>query len=103
MKLERLQKILEGRARVKVFVLTDQFCLCGVASHPHEAGDALRVRVGASVRFVLRSGEVIDEPTSSGTLLLTASDKVTRRLQTHRRHLAEIDVPEDYFERALAL
>ena len=103
MKLERLAKILELRGRTKLFVLTDDFCLCGYASHPLWCEAVLRVDVGASVRVVLSSGELMREPTCGGTLFLSAAHKTTRRLQTHRRHLQGYAVREEYFAAAKAL
>lgn len=106
MKLERLQALLESQSRTKIFVRTDLFCLCGYARDPRPSGpgsNALSVRIGASVRLVLPTMELIHEELDSGTLLLTNDHGLTRRLQTHRRHLADLDVPEEYFERTRAL
>ena len=109
MKLERLQTLLESQSRTKIFVRTDLFCLCGHARDPRPSGpnargsNALSVRIGASVRLVLPTMELIQEELDSGTLLLTNDHGLTRRLQTHRRHLADLDVPEEYFERTRAL
>lgn len=97
MKIERLRKVLETHSKVKIFVLTEQFCLCGYVRQPQQAGESLRLRIGASVRVVLSSMEVIEESSDSGTLLVTQEQKVTRRLKTHQRHLENLPIPAEYF------
>ena len=103
MKLGRLRKLLEAKPRVKIYVLTDVFCLCGYAHDSGEEAERLRVKLAASVRVVLGASEVLQEPRNSGTLVLTEEHKVTRRIQTHRRHLEGMPIPERYFELAREL
>lgn len=103
MKLDTLDRLFSRCARVKLFVVADAFCLCGYASNPRSTERGMLVDIGKSVRFSFGSHEVIDEPVSSGTLLLDDQSKVTRRIQTHRRHLHGRDVDEDYLARALGL
>ena len=103
MKLERLRQLLESTARTKLHVVTERFALSGHASRPREVDGELWIHVEASVRFVLATGEVLEEPKDSGTLRLSAEDRVTRRLQTHRRHLRGLEVPERYLELAKAI
>jgi hypothetical protein len=102
MKLAALERLLTQRGRCKVFVTTAEFCLCGQLSNLRRAGEAWLVEVGASVR-VLRSGELLEERFRSGSLLLDDQSLLTRRLQTHRRHTAERDVPAEYWQRAAVL
>lgn len=102
MKVEALARILAAHSRCKVFVTTREFCLCGMLSHLRPAGTAHLVDIGASVR-VLRSGELIAEPLRSGSLQVDGETLLTRRLQTHRRHVAGRDVPDEYWQRAAAL
>ena len=97
MKLEQLHRFLTNRNRTKIFVLTDRFCLCGHASRAQDTPEGVRVRIASSVRFVFSTGEVICEEHNSGTLMLTDEHRVTRRLQTHRRHLEGRELPEEYF------
>ena len=103
MKLERLCKILELHSRPKLYVLTEGFCLCGYASQPLEDIAGVWVKIDSSVRVVLSSMELIHEPTCSGTLFLTENHKVTRRIQTHRRHLRGHPIPDEYFRQAKVL
>ena len=63
----------------------------------------MHVRIGASVRVVFSSQEVIETASDSGTLILTGEHKVTRRIQTHRRHLQGLPIPDRYFELAREL
>lgn len=92
MRIERLRKVLELRSRAKMGV-----CLWGNASKP---GD---VRVDSSVRVVLSSMELLQEPPCSRTLFLAATHRITRRIQTHRRHLEGHPILGDYFRQAKAL
>ena len=103
MKIDTLRLLFTRRARVKLFVVADAFCLCGYASNPRPTEEGMLVDIGCSVRVSFGSQELIDEPESSGTLLLDARCKVTRRIQTHRRHLHGRAVCEDYLARALSL
>ena len=103
MKLETLRKVFEQVHIVKLYVLTGDFCLCAYANQPHSTAEGLRVSLGASVRVVLSSMEVIHEPLLSGTLFLKTQHKVTRRIRTHQRHLMDHLVPEEYFDLAKSL
>lgn len=103
MKLGRLLAILSTRSSTKLYVVTDQFCLCGHASRARESSAGLHVRIGASVRVPFATGELIREERSTGTLLLTEADRLTRRHNTHRRHLSEREIPEAYFAEAIEL
>ena len=103
MKIDTLRLLCTRRPRVKLCVVAEAFCLCGYASNPRATAAGLLVDIGTSVRVSFGSHEMIDEPASSGTLLLDATCKVTRRIQTHRRHLHGRDVGDDYMARALSL
>ena len=103
MKLDTLSKVFEQTPRVKLYVLTEEFGLCGYASKPHQGPGGLRVSIDSSVRIVLSSMSLLQEPVRSGTLFLTEMHKVTRRIQTHQRHLRDHQVPEEYFSLAMAL
>jgi hypothetical protein len=96
MKLQRLRKILETRSRTKIFVLTDSICLCGYACEARQEGDSVRVRIEASVCVVLGSTEVVEKKSNTGTLVLTPEHQVTRRIQTHLRHVEGMEIPESY-------
>ena len=102
MKVEALARLLLARGRCKAFVTTREFCLCGMLSNLRAAGGSHLVDVGASVR-VLRSGELLAEPLRSGSLQIDADTLLTRRLQTHRRHVHERVVPDEYWRREAAL
>jgi hypothetical protein len=102
-KVDALVGLLQHRARLKIFVATEGFCLCGYASKPLATEAGVLLEIGASVRFVFAGGVLLEEAQRSGTLLLPHSGKVTRRVQTHRRHLAGKEVPEKYFDLAMAL
>ena len=103
MKLETLRRVLEQAPRVKLYVLTEEFCLCAYASGAHQGQAGLRVSLAASVRVVLSDMSLIQEPVQSGTLFLTEKHRVTRRIQTHHRHLRELLIPEEYFNLAATL
>jgi hypothetical protein len=103
MKLAALERLLRDRGRAKVFVVTSEFCLCGQVSVYRPVGDGALVDVGASVRVLWGSGDLLEEPFRSGALSLSESTLLTRRLQTHRRHVAERTVPAAYWQRAALL
>ncbi|HLQ38134.1 MAG TPA: hypothetical protein VK348_10050 [Planctomycetota bacterium] len=105
MRLEALRRILETQSRAKVFVLTGDSCLCGYVSKPRLTEQGLLVDVGSSLRVGFDTLVPVYEPMSTGTMQLTDSCKVTRRLQTHRRHLASAGrvIPEDYFRRSMII
>lgn len=103
MKLERLRAILAVQNRTKIFVVTEQFCLCGYASQPRPVAEGLRIHLAASVRVVLGTQEILEEPETTGALLLTEDHRLTRRMQTHRRHTAALAIPDAYYGRAHAL
>jgi hypothetical protein len=103
MKIEALRRLIETQGKVKVFVATDLFCLCGYAVKQQQTTAGVFVEIGASLRFVFASATLIREAVSSGTLVLSSVSQITRRLQTHRRHVAGRAVPEHYFAEALAL
>ena len=102
MKLAALARLLTERGRCKVFVTTAEFCLCGQLGNLRRAGEAWLVEGGAAVR-VLRSGELLEERFRSGSLLLDDQSQLTRRLQTHRRHVAGREVPDAYWQKAAVL
>jgi hypothetical protein len=102
-KLDTLHRLFARQARVKLFVVADGFCLCGYASNPRVTEGGMLVDIGASVRLAFGSRELIAEPVASGTLLLDDRCRVTRRIQTHRRHLEGRGVSEEYVARALGL
>lgn len=103
MKLQRLCAILDQSPKTKIYLVSAQSCLCGYVSRPQPADEGVRVELGASVRMAFSSMEPVVERVGTGTLLLTEEHKVTRRLQTHRRHLTDHDVPEVYFEHAKSI
>ena len=99
MKTETLFGVLERMRSVKLYVVTPQFCLGGYVEKPRAIEAAILVDVTSSVRVVFGADEVIESPEKSGTLLLTPMCKLTRRWQTHVRHLSTIDVPKEYMSR----
>ncbi len=103
MKLDTLCKVFEQTPSVKLYLLTEEFCLCGYASQPHQSTEGLRVSIDSSVRIVFSSMSLLHEPVRSGSLFLTEKHKVTRRIQTHQRHLRDHQVPEEYFTLARTL
>jgi hypothetical protein len=103
MKLDTIQRVFKRQPRVKLFVVTENFCLCGYATKPRATDQGLLVQIGPSVRFSFVSKQLRREARASGTLHLTATCKVTRRIETHRRHLEDLGVPGDYVNQAEAL
>jgi len=103
MRIDTLRRALDRHARVKVFVVLDDSCLCGYAARNTDTKGDLVVTIGASVRCVYATMTVEESRFHTGSLLLSNATKVTRRVQTHRRHLVGRDVPEQYFVRAMAL
>jgi hypothetical protein len=100
MKLAALERLLHERGRTRVFLVTDTFCCCGTASRLLRAGDEVSIEIGGAVRWVFAPGDLVDAAAWSGTVPVTPSTSLTRRLATHRRHLAGRAVPAAYWSRA---
>ncbi len=103
MRLDALRRVLYQRARVKIFVALEDRCLCGYSSRQTATGPELVVKVGASVQVDFATRTITERPFFTGALVLSDKSKVTRRIQTHRHHLAGRDIPEQYFIQAMAL
>lgn len=102
MKLDALERLLRARGQVKVFVATDTFALCGLVRGLRTDGALVHVAVGESVCLQFADGRVQTQANPS-TLALAATVSLTRRLQTHRRHLAGRHAPVAYWDAAARL
>ena len=102
-KLDTLRGVLERQRCVKLFVFAEHFCLSGYVRNPRTTEAGLLIDIGPSIRFVFASGELLHEPVRSGSLELTPSCKITRRVHTHQRHLESKGVPDGYLKQALGL
>lgn len=103
MKLDTLRNVFRRMPRVKLFVRCGTTAFCAVARSPHELDDGLLLQLDGAVHFDAEEGRIAHRPDAETSFVLTADCAVTRRLQTHRRHLADWDVPADYFRLAMAL
>ncbi len=101
--IETLTRVFAQKSRVKLYVLAKDFSLCGYVSNPRAAADGLLVDVGPSVRYSFEARELLAEPLDSETMYLSTNCKLTRRIQTHRRHLKDKGVPEQYLSQAWSL
>lgn len=99
MKVAALERLLRERGHTRLFLVTEDFCCCGSVSGLSRTGEAASIEVGAAVRWVFAAGAQV-EACWSGTVPLTAATALTRRLATHRRHLARREVPAAYWSRA---
>jgi hypothetical protein len=99
-KLQTLSRLLQQQGKVKLFVVADEFALCGYALTQSESALGVMIDFGASVRAVFATGAVLREPHRSGTMVVTSGTRFTRRMQTHRRHLAGRQLPASYFAAA---
>ena len=101
MRLDAMLRHLSAAGRVKIFIVTNEFCMCCYVTRQQSAGEGeILVDVGASVRHDFATGAVAEERFRSGTLALNRSSRLTRRIQTHRRHLGQRSVPDVYFRLA---
>jgi hypothetical protein len=100
MKLETLRDVLLRHGRIKLFVASDAQCLCTYISRPQPTADGLVLATDSSLSVLFADGEVTFDAFGSGALTLRDGDLFTRRIQTHRRHVAGRDVPTEYFARA---
>ena len=103
MRIDALLRRLAADGRVKVFVATEEFCMCGYITRAQAADDAVLVELGSSVRHNFVTGAVVEERFRSGTLMVVPTTRMTRRLKTHRLHLAQHRIPERYFRIASVL
>ncbi len=103
MKLAALQRLLQQRGHIKMFFVTDTFCGCGIVHGLRQSGEEVSVDVGVSVQVSLVSGSFVEPDVPSMVLQVSNSTLLTRRLQTHRRHLAGREVPRDYWLRVARL
>ena len=103
MRLDTLQRVFERLPRFKLFVLTENGCLCGYASNPRVTDQGMLVDIGTSIRVDFQSNELTQESTASAGLHLNRLCKVTRRIRTHERHLDGKSIPEQYLILARAL
>ncbi len=103
MNIDTLRRVFARNSRVKLYVLAEDFSLCGYVSNPRVVGDGLLVDVGPSVRYSFEAHELIAGSIDSGTMYLSTNCKLTRRIQTHRRHLNDKGVPEQYLSQAWSL
>lgn len=101
--IDTLRRVFAQTSRVKLYVLAEDFSLCGYVSNPQASGDGLLVDVGPSVRYSFEARELLAEPINSGTMYLSTDCKLTRRIQTHRRHLKDKGVPEQYLSQVWSL
>ena len=101
--IDTLKRVLAQKLRVKLYVLAEDFSICGYVSNPRAAGDGLLVDVGPSVRYSFEARELLAELIDSGTMYLSTDCKLTRRIQTHRRHLKDKGVSEQYLSQAWSL
>ena len=103
MRIDALRRLLDQRARVKVFVVLDDRCLCGYVSRHATPAPDLVVKLGTSVQVEFATMTITGSPFSADPLALSGMSKITRRIQTHRHHLVARNIPEQYFVRATAL
>lgn len=107
MKLETLRRWFESHKRTKLFVATPEWAVTGFAARPRvgaatDEGE-LALDLAPYVAWFRRGDSLVRGREPFGPVRLGPDALVTRRLQTHRRHLAGAGVPERYFEEAAAL
>ena len=103
MKLETLRQVLIRQARIKLFISTDELCLCTYVSQPWPTVDGIVLATDSSLRVAFADGKVEFDAFGTGPFALRVSDRFTRRIETHRRHLEGRPVPAGYFARASQL
>ncbi|MCA3010244.1 MAG: hypothetical protein INH34_17865 [Phycisphaerales bacterium] len=97
MKRTALERLLRERGQVKLFVATETYAVCGWVRDLRTDGDVAQVAVGDAVWLHFADGSVQTVATPS-TLALAANASLTRRVQTHRRHLAGRHAPVAYWD-----
>ena len=99
MKLETLRNYFRRSRTTKLYVTTDEFAITGRASNPREEQDALLLDMTPHV-ICWFDTEMVETPAGAKTLHVNPDTLVTRRLQTHRKHLRGHAVPDEYLQRA---
>ena len=100
MKLETLRKYFKRSKRTKLYITTDEFLIAGYVCNPREEKDSLLVDIGPYIIYSFVRKEILQTSNDFKALRLTAETKITRRFQTHRRHLEDRQYPQEYFQRA---
>ena len=99
MKLATLRNYFRRRPTTKLYVTTDEFAFAGHASNPREEENGLLLDVTPYVIYWFAKS-ALESSDAARTLHLTSGALVTRRLQTHRKHLRGWTVPEEYLHGA---
>ena len=102
MKPETLRALLERKKRTKVFVVTEGYAVAGFVRRS-QVDELPAARLWPFVAWFVGSDGIVVGGEPFGPVALDEGARVTRRVQTHRRHLEGRVVPEAYFEAALAL
>ena len=100
MKLQTLRKYFKRSKRTKLYITTDAFLISGYVYNPREEKDSLLVDIGPYIIFSFGRKEILQSSGDFKALCLTAETKITRRIQTHRRHLQDREYPQEYFQLA---
>ena len=98
MKPETLRRFLAGTKETRLYVTTHEFALAWQASRPRDEEGLLALDVVPCVVYWFAAGKLETSP-SPRALRITADVLITRRIQTHLRHLAG-SVPDEYLRRA---
>lgn len=99
MKSAALLRLLRERRGVRVLLREPQRALAGVVHRFEEEGESLTLFLRPWLQWSCGGDEVVEEREQELRVPLGEATQVTRRVQTHRRHLAEWPVPREYFAR----
>ena len=103
MKISTLRRVFARSKRTKLFIATSKFAVAGHVKRPSNVGAVLSIDVQPYIAYFFSASSLVRGEQPFGPIRLDATTRVTRRLQTHRRHLSERDVPEEYFQESWKL
>jgi hypothetical protein len=103
MKIENLAQVLERRSRIKLHVTQQDAALTLCVTDPEPGKILLEVATDSALRVVFATSEINFNPFGIGALDPDSASRFTRRIQTHRRHSQELQIPAACFNRAAEL
>lgn len=103
MKIDTLRRCLRRNERTKLYISTDEFLMAVYVYNAREEGEELLVDVGPYLVYSFARREILHSTRDFRGMRLGEQTRVTRRLNTYRRHVAGRSVPDEFLERAWEL
>ena len=100
MKLVTLKAYFRRSPRTKLYITTKEFAVSGFVCNPRVLDDSLLVDIGPYLIYSFVRQQIIYGTQVYRGLRLDHQTTITRRLNTHRRHLSGRGLQILYFEQA---